>query len=101
MAPTQVPSTIRIAPGQFADSATLIHGSALEDCTRIDGDAAGIFVERRWPTLSTGEELLWSLLSWLNGVGEQPTIVALADGLDAANLLAAMDAVDAGRGVTA
>lgn len=92
-------STIRILPGQFADSAQLIHSSALEDCTTIDGDDAGIFVEQADWKLSTGEELLWSLLSWLNGVGEQPTVADLADGLDPGNLLAAMDAVDAGRGV--
>lgn len=92
-------TTIRITPGQFTDSAALIHATALEDCTRIDGDDAGIFVERNWPTLSSGEELLWALLSWLNGVGEQPSVADLADGLDTVNLLAAMDAVDAGRGV--
>lgn len=93
--------TIRIAPGQFADSATLIRSSALDGCTVIDGDDAGIFIARNWPTLSSGEELLWSLLSWLNGVGEQPSVVDLANGLDSTNLLAAMDAVDAGRGVRA
>lgn len=94
-------ATIRIAPGQFADSLNLIRGSALDGCTTIDGDDAGIFIARRWPSFSTGEELLWSLLSWLNGVGEMPSVVDLANGLDSTNLLAAMDARDAGLGVIA
>ena len=46
-----------------------------------------------WPTLSSGEELLWSVLAWLNGQGECPERWELEAGLDAANTAAALAAI--------
>jgi hypothetical protein len=51
---------------------------------------------RRWPSLSTGEELLWSVMSWLNGQGDLPDRDTLAARLDEGNYAAAVAAIRAG-----
>jgi hypothetical protein len=86
--------TIRITPGQLSDSLALRNNSALGFCTDLDGDDAGMFITRRWPNLSSGEELLWRVLAWLNGASNLPTRDDLAAGLDTGNLTAALSAID-------
>lgn len=95
-----MPEVIRIAPGQLSDCLTLRASSALEGCTEVDGDDAGVFIARRWPSLSSGEELLWQVLAWLNGASERPTEMDLRAGLDDTNYAAAMAAVSVGSGVS-
>lgn len=89
-------ATIRISAGQLSDSLALRAASALESCTEVDGDEEGVFIARRWPSLSTGEELLWQVLAWFNGVGEVPSEADLRAGLDAENFAIAMRAYAAG-----
>lgn len=91
---------ITLTPGMFAPSLRLWNDSALKDCTSVLGDL-DVVVERNWPTLSSGEELLWSLLAWLNGQGQRPSDAALAAGLDAPNVAAAQVAIWAGSGAVA
>jgi hypothetical protein len=79
---------IRISPGQLAESMDLRRTTALEGCTNIDGDAAGMFIAKRWPRLSSGEEALWACLAWLNGHSERPTDADLRAALDDANYAA-------------
>lgn len=86
-------SAIRITPGQLTDSLALRNSSALAGCTVIDSDDAGVFIERKWPSLSTGEELLWRVLEWVNGGSDLPDDATLATGLDAVNLAAARTAI--------
>ena len=74
--------SIRIHPGNLTDALTLRRLTSLGRCTRIDGDAAGVLVVRNWPGLSSGEELLWAVLAWLNGQGDLPDAGTLASGLD-------------------
>lgn len=93
--------TIRILPGQLSDSLALRSSSALADCTSIDSDNAGVFIAAKWPSLSTGEALLWLVLAWLNGGTDLPTAADLRAGLDAGNYKAAAAAISAGMGVTA
>lgn len=98
-APTLTPDRIAISPGQLAVSLELRTLSALDFCTDVDGDGAGnLFIVRRWPTLSSGEQLLWRVLAWLNGQGECPSEADLNAGLDAVNAGVALAAIDADRG---
>jgi len=80
--------TIRITPGQAAASLDLRANSALANCTTVDADDAGLFIARNWPGLSTGEELLWRVLAWINGASDLPDHDDLATRLDAGNLAA-------------
>ena len=92
---------INISPGQLSVSLELRTLSALDFCTEVDGDGNGnLFIRRLWPSLSTGEELLWRVLAWLNGQGECPTRSELDAGLDAVNVGVALAAIDADLGVT-
>lgn len=90
---------IHINPGQLSDCLALRANSALESCTDVDSDAAGIFIARRWSSLSSGEELLWRVLGWLNGKGDVPSDADLRAGLDDRNYDAARAAVSVGSGV--
>lgn len=92
-------TTIRISPGQASDSLALRHASALGFCTDMDADDAGLFIARRWPSLSSGEELLWRVLAWLNGAANLPEMDELVAGLDGTNLVAALAAIDSGSGL--
>lgn len=87
-------TTIRIVPGQVADSLALRNDSALAYCTEVDGDHEGVLIRAKWPTLSTGEQLLWRVLGWLNGADDLPPESDLRAGLDVRNL-AAVQAVSA------
>lgn len=80
--------TIRITPGQLTDSLALRNESALSLCTEIDSDDEGVFFRAKWPTLSSGERLLWRVLDWLNGGRDLPSESDLRSGLDTANLAA-------------
>ena len=84
---------IRVSPGQLSDCLTLRANSALHGCTDIDGDDAGVFITARYPRLSSGEELLWSVLAWLNGAPDAPSIDDLRSGLDEGNYTAALAAL--------
>lgn len=96
-----MPDTIRITPGQLTDSLALRSTSALAGCTNIDSDDAGVFIAARYPSLSSGESLLWRVLDWLNGGRDLPTSDDLRAGLDAGNYKAAAAAIGAGMGATA
>lgn len=87
-------ATIRILPGQASDTLALRNHSALGFCTDLDGDDAGLFITRRYPSLSSGEELLWRVMAWLNGADDLPSRDDLAAGLDTANYTAALAAID-------
>jgi len=84
---------IRISPGQAGESLTLRANSALALCTTVDADDWGLFIARKWPALSTGEELLWRVLAWLNGASDLPSRDDLAAGLDSSNATAALVAI--------
>lgn len=93
-APTETADLIVLNPGQVAVSLELRNNSALEGCTKVDGNASGrVYIARRWPSISTGEELLWGVLAWLNGQAPYPDLVALEAGLDSGSYAAAMTAV--------
>lgn len=81
----QFTDTIRITPGQLADSMAFRNATALATCTTLDSDDAGMYVARNWPALSDGEELLWQVLTWLNGGRDLPSLTTLSAGLDAEN----------------
>lgn len=83
-----------LLPGQVTVSLELRLNSALAYCTAVDGDDSGrVSIGRNWPSLSTGEELLWEVLAWLNGHGTYPDLERLRAHLDDTNLRAAMTAV--------
>lgn len=82
---------VRINPGMVLHSIRLRSGSALEYCTHIDNDVdegGYVTIVRNWPGLSTGEELVWRVLAFINGSdrGDLPTWADLRAGLDAINL---------------
>jgi hypothetical protein len=81
---------IYLAPGQVADSLDLRERTALADCTHLDVDDDGLHVARNWPRLSSGEELLWQVLAWLNGQADRPDEADLRAGLDVGNLNAVL-----------
>lgn len=80
--------TIRVRPGHLADSLTFRHNTALRDCTTHGGDDAGQFIEQAPWQLSSGELLLWRVLSWINGGDDLPSLTDLRSGLDAENYAA-------------
>ena len=80
--------TIRISPGQLSAVLDFRATSALAGCTKVDGDDNGVFIARNWPSLSSGEELLWRVLAWMNGASDLPEPDDLIAGLDTVNLLA-------------
>lgn len=85
---------IDISPGQLSASLDLRGTSALRSCTRLDSHPDGVvFIARSWPNLSTGEELLWEVLAWLNGQGPTPDLPRLRAGLDQLSYAAAERAV--------
>lgn len=94
-------SVVRIAPGQLSASLTLRNDSALHNCTEFDSDADGPFIARLWPGLSAGEEILWAVLSWLNGEGFLPSESDRRAGLDTVNQKAAEAAIEVGSRWTA
>lgn len=69
--------------GTLDASHRLRNNTALLYCTRIEG---GERIVKEWPRLSSGEEVLWSVLGWLNGVCDLPDAETLAACLDTANL---------------
>lgn len=94
--PAATTDRITLVPGQYTPSSVLRRDSALAGCTKIDVNGEGrVYIARNWPTLSRGEELLWSLLAWLNGDGPRPDLDDLRAGLDADNYAAARAAVGA------
>ncbi len=73
----------------------LVKFSALKHCAIEDnGD-----IVAAWPTLSSGEKLLWQVLEAVNGAGVAPSDNDLRAGLDDLNLHYAMCALR--RDVTA
>ncbi len=91
-------TTIYLAPAQVSASLDLRVQSALLDCTTVGDTGSRLFITRNWPGLSTGEEQLWQVLAWLNGLADRPAMVDLQAHLDPANLAAAVVALaDAGR----
>ncbi|MCW2496367.1 hypothetical protein [Jatrophihabitans sp.] len=89
--------TIRITPGQASDTLALRSSSALAGCTDVDGDDAGLFITRLYPRLSSGEELLWRVLAWINGASGLPSYDDLYAGLDHINYRAAVAAITGTR----
>jgi hypothetical protein len=81
---------IRVQPGQLAESMDLRRTTALAECTNIDVDDDGVFVARNWPRLSSGEEVLWTVLAWLNGQADRPDEADLRAALDVPNLNAVL-----------
>ena len=74
-------------------------------CTTIDSDDAGrVVIVRNWPRLSSGEELLWRVLGWLQGADDLPSDDDLRAGLDGPSQVAVARATNGrrcGSGVTA
>lgn len=62
--------------------------SGLYDCTTIEYGSDGPSIVKNWPRLSSGEQLLWRVLAWLNDAGDLPSADELRDGLDADNYAA-------------
>lgn len=81
------------------DSLALRANSALAMCTTVESDAAGKLIVPNWPSLSSGESLLWRVMGWLNGSDDLPTASDLRAGLDGPNLKAASVAIGGGLGV--
>lgn len=86
-------TTIHLRADRVTASVVLHAATALYDCSALELTSAGSQITRAWPRLSTGEELLWSVLAWLNGQGELPSMDDLAAGLDADNLTAVRKAI--------
>lgn len=84
---------VTISPGQAGVSLDLRNNTALINCVTVDSDDSGRLIFRKnWDRLSSGEELLWRVLGWLNGSSSLPERDDLTAGLDASNL-AAVDLV--------
>ncbi|GAA2007856.1 hypothetical protein [Nocardioides kribbensis] len=83
---------IRVRPGQLSAVLDFRATSALGGCTTIDSDEQGIFIARNWPSLSTGEEILWRVLGWMNGQADLPSDSDLEAELDAGNQRAVQNA---------
>lgn len=67
----------------------LVKFTALKHSTIVDnGDIVAV-----WPTLSSGEKLLWQVLEAVNGAGVAPSDDDLRAGLDELNLHYAMCAL--------
>lgn len=79
-------TTVRLNPGMVLTSLHLRSGSALDGCTRIDNEGGYVTIVRNWPNLSSGEELVWRVLSYCNGGNDLPSWDDLRAGLDAINL---------------
>lgn len=78
---------VLVSPGQLAATLELRAGTALAGCTTLDSDPEGrVLVARKWSSLSSGEELLWRCLDWLNGGSDLPAWADLVAGLSADNL---------------
>jgi len=80
-------------PGAVTTSLHLRSTSALFRCTNVDHDGSSIVVTRRWQRLSSGEEMLWQVLAWLNGDPSLPADPDLKAGLDEENYAAAAAAI--------
>jgi hypothetical protein len=77
---------ITIRPGNLTTALLLRSSTCLALCTDIDSDSTGhVNVVRKWPSLSSGEEVVWSVLAYLNGQGNLPTRETLAAELDTRN----------------
>lgn len=79
---------VRINPGMVLNSIRLRQDSALLHCTGIqNGDDGHLYLARNWPGLSTGEELVWRVLAFVNGGDRDdlPTWADLRAGLDGSN----------------
>lgn len=74
------PESITVTAGQLTDTLTLLHGTALNGCCELVAEHP-IRIARRWPVLSSGEELLWRVLAWVNGGGDLPSDADLRAGL--------------------
>lgn len=91
---------IRINPGNQSATIELRASTCLAASTRLDSDAAGMFIARNWPGLSSGEELVWSVIGWLNGQDHMPERATLAATLDKGNYDAVMRVL-AAEGISA
>lgn len=88
--------TINLAPHALATSLVLRNATSLNNSTTItQSDDGSLSIVRNWPRFSSGEELLWSVLAWLNGATYCPSMPDLERGLDAENLAAAVFAMTA------
>ena len=74
-------------------SLALRSSSALAGCTDLDADGEGLFFVPRWPTLSSGERVLWRVLAWLNGSSDLPHPDELRAELDSHNYAVAAAAI--------
>lgn len=59
------PDPIVIPTETYSRVAPIVAQSALRNCTDVTIDAYSVIVTRRWPSLSTGEQILWDLLESL------------------------------------
>ena len=93
---------ITVLPGQLSSTLALTNGTALRGCTSLDSDDIGrVVVVRKWPGLSSGEELLWRCLDWINGGSDLPAWDDLEAGLSSDNLPTVWDVLaENGAGVT-
>tara|TARA_R100000655_G_scaffold92848_1_gene134039 strand:+ start:6329 stop:6625 length:297 start_codon:yes stop_codon:yes gene_type:complete len=92
---------ITVSAGQMPSTLALINGTALRGCTTLDSDDIGrVIVVRKWPGLSSGEELLWRCLDWVNGGSDLPAWDDLEAGLSSDNLPTVWDVLtENGAGV--
>lgn len=92
--------TIAVKPDLITETVDLRRLTSLRDCTDIDIKGGRGTLTKRWPRLSRGEDLLWTVAAWLNGHADLPSIDLLRDGLDRANwivvrhVISGTDAVD-------
>lgn len=102
MSDTTATNVVTISPGQASISLDLRNNTALIGCVKVDSDDSGrlIFVKPGYK-LSSGEELLWLVLGWLNGHNWLPERDDLVAGLDATNLAAVDLIVKSQRGEVA
>lgn len=88
--------TINLIPAALGTSLIFRKNSALANCTRIEqAEDGSLTVVRSWPRLSSGEEMLWAVLDFVNGAMWCPSLPDLKAGLDSSNFAAAKAAIEA------
>lgn len=79
---------IAVRPGNLTAALELRSATPLRACTDLAYTDAGVSIVRNWPRLSSGEELVWEVLGYLNGANPLPAADVLTTGLDTPTLSA-------------
>lgn len=92
--PTYPGDTIHVLENQWLTTIGLRADTALRHCTIFTvTNGAATLANLRPGCLSTGEQLLWQVAAWLNGLAELPDPIVLRDTLDAENWTVVRDLV--------